>query len=395
MFINTNIAALDAQRNLLATSNVLQKSVERLSSGLRINRAADDAAGLSISEKLRSQIAGLGQASRNAQDGISMIQTAEGALNEVDSMLQRMRELAVQSSNDTLTSDDRATINLELQQLKEEVNGISGRTTFNGKQLLTGSLQTQLGGTTGANLVTNDTITNGGESAVVTQIDVANARAGETYNISVTGASVTLTRASDGVAQSVTLGATAANGTQVADFSALGVKVTYASTVGITGANAAAGLLANTSIVTAAGSGAANYQIGANSSDAISVSFGKVDISAGASAGLVSLNTALTNYNVTQDVTNSQALISAVDAALVDVNNTRSTLGAVQNRLEHTIANLGVTQENLTASESRIRDTDMAAEMVKFTKTQVLQQAGTAVLAQANQIPQSIMTLLR
>ena len=291
MRINHNLFALDAQRNLTLTQMSLSKSVERLSSGLRINRAADDAAGLSISEKLRAQVKGLAQASRNAQDAISMIQTAEGGLNEVHAMLQRMRELAVQASNDTLSDADRANINSELQQLLAEVNHIGDSTEFNGKKLLDGSLTTT-------------------------------------------------------------------------------------------------------------GTGPANFQIGATASDAITVEFKnvKIDTTAnGADTAMDALNTALSNFNATsgQTVANAQALITAVDGAITFVNSVRSTLGAYQNRLEHTIANLGVSHENLSASESRIRDADIAEEMANFTRNQILQQAGTAILAQANQVPQGVLTLLR
>ncbi|MDR7462343.1 MAG: flagellin, partial [Armatimonadota bacterium] len=176
MRINQNIAALNAHRNLVATDNALSKSLERLSSGFRINRAADDAAGLAISEKLRAQVRGLAQAIRNAQDGISMIQTAEGALNEVHAMLQRMRELALQAANDTLSAEDRQAINQEIQQLRAEIDNVSGRTTFNGKKLLDGSLVTSLD--TSSELRDNLAVTGGGESAFVTKVDVSAARPG-------------------------------------------------------------------------------------------------------------------------------------------------------------------------------------------------------------------------
>ena len=394
MRVNTNIMAIDAQRNMMLTGMTLSKSVERLSSGLRINRAADDAAGLSISEKLRSQVTGLAQAQRNAQDGISMIQTAEGALNEVHSILQRIRELGVESSNDTLSPEDRSNVNAELQQLKAEINNISGTTRFNNKQLLTGSLVTSLGGTSGTNLVTGDILATTG-NATVTSIDVANARPGDTYTFTGSGSSLTLTRGSDGVAQTISVADIAASGSEALDFSALGVKVNLqADGGGKTGADIVTDLTTagTDNIVTNAGSGSANLQIGAGASDAISVSFTRVDVSA---SGLAALDTALANFNTTQDVTNSQALITAADAAISSVNSSRSTLGAVQNRLEHTIANLGVAHENMMAAESRIRDVDMAEEMVTFTKTQILQQAGTAILAQANQVPQTVLQLLR
>ena len=398
--INTNIEALNAQRNLGINALAFGKSVEKLSSGLRINRAADDAAGLSISEKLRAQVKGLNQAVRNAQDGISMIQTAEGALNEVDSMLQRIRELAVQASNATLSSNDASAVNTELQQLLTEVNSTSTRTKFNGKSLLAGSMVTSLGGATGTDMIVNDSMTAVGETAVVTAIDVAGAQAGATYTItSPSAGNVTLTRSTDSMAQTISIAAMGANGTQTLNWSQLGVKVTLASAAGITQANltTAVTAAADNTIVTAAGSSSANIQIGSEAADFLAVSFSKIDLSGtvGGDGKLDALATALSTYNGAQTAANAQALITAADNAIDAVNSQRATFGAVQNRLEHTIANLGVASENLATSESRIRDVDLASEMVTFTKTQILQQAGTAILAQANQAPQSVLQLLR
>jgi flagellin len=272
MRINSNVEAFNAQRNLAFTATVFGKSVEKLSSGFRINRAADDAAGLSISEKLRSQIRGLAQAQRNAQDGISLVQTAEGALNEQHAILQRMRELAVHSSNGTLTDADRTQIQSEFDALSTELTRISEWTTFNGKKLLDGTLSL--------------TLQIGSNNATAEQMTVA-----LTTDMDATG---------------------------------LGLGTTSLATQGA----------AQTAIVT-------------------------------------------------------------IDAAIGTVSTTRSTFGALQNRLEHTIANLSVAEENLVAAESRIRDVDMAEEMVNFTKTQILRQAGTAILAQANQAPQGVLALLR
>jgi flagellin len=393
--INTNVDAFTAQRNLSATALTYSKSVQKLSSGLRINSAADDAAGLAISEKLRAQIRGLAQAQRNAQDGISMIQTGEGAMNETTSMLQRMRELAVQASNDTLSSSDRTSINTELQQLEQEVNGVASRTKFNGQGLLSGSMvTTQSGGTANVGVQLNAT----GGNSTVRGVDVSGAQAGKTYTLSSASAgTLTLTRSGDNVAQTVTLAAVAANGTEAIAFSSLGVSIT----VDTDGAGkTAAGLatdLATKTVTTGAGSGSANFQIGASATDSISVAFNKVDLSGsvGDTNGLDALTTSLSNFNTTQNVANAQDLITKIDGAINAVNGQRANLGAYQNRLEHTIANLGVAQENLTASESRIRDVDMAAEMVNFTKTGILQQAGQAILAQANSAPGGIVNLLR
>jgi flagellin len=263
--INHNVAAVNAQRNLMATGVSLQKSVERLSSGLRINRASDDAAGLSISEKLRAQIRGLAQAQRNAQDGISLAQTTEGNLDEVHSILQRIRELAVEYKNGSISTAGQNAIQSEVDALSAEIGRIGSQAQFNGVNLLDGS----------------------------------------------------------------------------------------------------------TPVVT--------LQIGANDGEVLAVS-------------LVDLVGTLGSAYTTMSATNP---IAAVDAALDQVSALRSELGAVQNRLDHTLANLAVYHENLTAAESRIRDVDMAEEMVELTKSQILQQAGTAMLAQANQAPQAVLSLLK
>ena len=264
--IQTNIAAFDAERNLNLTSQRLQTSMARLSSGYRINSAADDAAGLAISEKLNAQIGGLKQANSNAQDGISLVQTAEGSLNEVHSMLQRVRELAVEYQNGTLSTDDRTAIQSEVNQLGSEIERIGNSAAFNGISLL-------------------------------------------------------------------------------------------------------------------AQAGTITFQVGANDGDTISVSTISLGQSVGSSVFLLS--------------TSSSSDISEIDAAIDSVSAQRADFGAVQNRLEHTINNLSTYQENLTASESQIKDVDMASEMVEFTKDQILQQAGTSMLSQANQLPNSVLSLLR
>jgi flagellin len=270
MRINNNIEAMNASRQLSINSVNQQKSLEKLSSGQRINRAGDDAAGLAISEKMRAQIRGLQQASRNAQDGISMIQTAEGALNETQAILQRMRELAVQSANDTNVTKDRSAIQAEIDQLKAEINRIASTTTFNTKKLLNGSLS------------------------------------------------------------------------------------------------------------------AAKFQVGADANITISLTVTAMTAS-GLSVKSASLGT----------TTAAQSAITIYNDAINTVSSMRAKLGAIQNRLEHTIANLDTAAENLQASESRIRDVDMAKEMVSYTKSNILNQAATAMLAQANQAPQQVLQLLR
>ena len=407
MRINTNIEAFNAQRNLGLTSASYAKSVEKLSSGLRINRAGDDAAGLSISEKMRAQIKGLGQAQRNAQDGISLIQTAEGALNEVHSMLQRMRELGVQASNDTLQSGDRDAVSSELQALNSEINRIATTTQFNGKVLLNGTVGgSTLAGATATDLVVGDTLATGGV-AMATNVDVSTAKAA-TYTFTSPGAGqITLTRSGDNVAQTIAVGAFGANAVQTLNFDQLGVKVTLQGDGA--GTKTAANLVtdltavANDTMVVTAG-GAANLQIGANAGQSMSVAISDSQTNAtafgdgsGAGGAYTTLQAAITAITGAGNLTVARAtdLIKSLDDAIVDVSTNRSQLGAYQNRLEHTIANLGVTEENLTASESRIRDVDMADEMVNFTKTGILQQAGQAILAQANQAPQGVLSLLR
>jgi flagellin len=267
MRINQNIAALNAYRNLSTSQGQMGKSLEKLSSGFRINRAADDAAGLTKSEGLRAEIRGTNQAVRNAQDGISLVQTAEGALNEVHSILQRMRELAVSAAN-TATNDGVAE-QAEVTELLSELNAIGTRTEFSGQQVFNGAART--------------------------------------------------------------------------------------------------------------------FQVGANATDTMSVTIAALSSTSVGGVDISSVNVD----------TGAAAAITTLDSAIAGVSTQRSNLGATQNRFEHTIANLQVASENLSASESRIRDTDMAAEMVSFTRSQILQQAGTAMLAQANQVPQSVLSLLR
>jgi flagellin len=311
-------------------------------------------------------------------------------MNETTSMLQRMRELAVQASNDTLSTSDRTSINQELTQLQSEVNGISTRTKFNGKGLLDGTLATSL---TAASAVQSGFVAVAGTNTSVTSSDVTQAKANTTFTFSNSGANLTLTDGTN--SQTVAVGALAAGSSEALNFDKLGIKLTVSSVGGDTAANIATGFNTKT-LTTAAANSSANFQIGSSASDTLTVAFARVDLTGSSGdAGLDALSTALSNFNGTQNVTNAQALITAVDGAISSVNTQRANLGAYQNRLEHTIANLGVSQENLTASESRIRDVDMAAEMVEFTKTGILQQAGQAILAQANSAPGGIINLLR
>ena len=274
--IQNNVEAFNTHRQLTTTSTAAAKSMEKLSSGYRINRAADDAAGLAISEKMRGQIGGLAQAQRNAQDAVSLVQTGEGALNEVHSILQRVRDLKVQYSSGVLSDDDKQAIAAEVQQLGKEVSDISSKTEFNGLKLLDGQTFT--------------------------------------------------------------------------------------------------------------------FTVGANSADTVAITTVALSGSAGVDQ-LISAGNA-------SDVDAASAVLNAldvddIDTMITNVSTARSTFGAVQNRLDHRLNNLATYQENLVASESRIRDVDMASEMVNFTKLQILQQAGTSMLAQANQAPQGVLSLLR
>ena len=394
MRINTNIEALNAQRNLTATANTYASSVEKLSSGLRINRAADDAAGLAISQKLQAQVTGLNQAQRNAQDGVSMVQTAEGALTEVHSMLQRIRELAVEAANSTVGTADAASVNTEITSLQTEINRIAQKTTFNGQNLLTGALSVAQDNTA-ANSLKVGTALSTTAAASVASVDVSGAKASTTYTItSSAGGVVTL---SDGVnSQNVTLPTTIGAGlSETLNFGNLGVKITVVGASGKTGTDLATDLAnaANNKIATGTGVGA-TFQIGANQGDTMGVSFSNAQTAAyGTTAG--AFDTAISNFGTSPNNTTAGVLISETDAAIAYVSNIRGNYGASQNRLQHTIASVSVASENLNASESRIRDLDIAAEMVNFTKTSILQQAGTSILAQANSAPQNILTLLR
>lgn len=391
MRINQNIQAFNAYRNLSTTNTAMGKSLEKLSSGFRINRAADDAAGLVISQGLRAQVSGLKQATRNAQDGISVVQTAEGALNEVHSMLNRMRDLAVQSVNASNDTDARTAANNEITELKSEISRIATQTKFGSQPLLDGSYGLSPS-TTSANVA----------AATVTLT------AGDTFNFTVDGVAVTTAAVTAGEAGAYTgndlatfiqdevraglLGAgradladkftvkaeTAGAGFSLSVEQGGGFDITVAGRAG----NAAlTGAVTFAAPVASSGT-AAEFQVGANAGETISVS----------GFNLSAVATALTGDVLT--AATATTFIGQIDSQITNVSGARGKLGAVQNRFESTINNLQVTTENLAASESRIRDTDMALEMVSFTRHQVLTQAGTAMLGQANQLPQSVLRLL-
>jgi flagellin len=393
--IVTNVAALNGQRNLNITAAKMGKVLEKLSSGYRINRAADDAAGLGISEKMRAQIRGNSQAIRNAKDGISMIQTAEGAMDEIHSILQRMRELGVQAANDTYDTAARTSIGTELVQLRNEIDRIANATNFNGQNLLTGALTGSLGGTSANDLVVNDAV----GAAIATEINVAGAKPG-TYTFTTPGAGLLTLTGPNGQAQQITVSAIAANGTQTLNFNQLGITIKLASTAGESAANIITSLTSNANdTIVVTGTGAAALQVGANTTayDVMNVSFN--DVRATQSTGLNLLSGGGVDWTDATTIVASnaaaQAFINQIDTAITTLNTRRSDLGAAQNRLEHTVNSLGVAVENLTASESRIRDADIAELSTQMVSNQILQQAGTAVLAQANQSSQAVLSLLR
>ena len=399
MIINHNIASLNTYNKLSANNAASAKSLEKLSSGLRINRAGDDAAGLAISEKMRGQIRGLDQGTRNAQDSISLIQTAEGALSESHSILQRMRELAVQSSNDTNTTDDRKQLQGEVTQLKTELDRIGNTTEFNTKKLLdgsaagvsakvVGSLQTfnnsnlTVGSlsTAGSAAIANSAKVDG--AYMIVRIAVATAgtfNAADYQIIGTNGAvstdltmkasSVLITTAAQGAATAITLGFTATGGSAFVKM-AVGESVTFAFN--------------KTQAASSTLGGSVMTQIGANAGQTAFIAM-KDMRSAALGVGTIDISTKF----------GAQTAIATVDIATAKVSSQRSSLGAIQNRLEHTINNLGSASENLTAAESRVRDVDMAKEMMSFQKNNILSQAATAMLAQANQQPQGVLQLLR
>ena len=433
MIINHNLGAMNANRNMGINASNANKSMEKLSSGLRINKAGDDAAGLAISEKMRGQIRGLDQAGANAQDGISMIQTGEGALNETTSILQRMRELAVQGSNDTNTTEDRNQIQKEMNQLTSEVSRIGENTEFNGQKLLNGTGGVATGGTTTTIGFAASTV--GNVATTVITPDAGN---------NVLTADITSTGNFTGVADdSLTFEATASGYSidggvtdvvlTAGKFSYKGVSIdttaTTASvpTVGDQWVIALTAAVAPTADVpahdvTTGASSAFTFQIGANQAQQFTASISDMRSSAlgisgvagdtaegvgttvvaGASFVAIGAENDLSDETTTGEhaldistSTKATAAIKVLDAATAAVSGERAKLGAYSNRLEHTIANLGTSSENLTSAESRIRDVDMAKEMSTFSKNNILSQAAQAMLAQANQQPQQVLQLLR
>lgn len=400
MIINHNLGAMNAQRQMSTNQNNMSDSMEKLSSGLRINRAGDDAAGLAISEKMRGQIRGLEQADRNAQDGVSMIQTAEGALNETQDILQRMRELATQAANDTNTDTDRNEIQKEVNSLTSEINRIGNTTEFNTQKLLNGekdgseAIAAVAGEFTSAEAIGTEDVTIDGETFKYVDAD-ADADAGE---FTTSAELVSAIEANDAI-----------SGKYSAEIDADG-KLALTQQDGEESATAPTGTSFETTTAGVegkeAGAGnAAQFQIGANESQSLTLNIADMRASA---LGITTEGTGSelgvtdgTNNEVTEQAldlsTHEKAseAITKIQSAIDEVSGERSQLGANQNRLEHTINNLGTSAENLQSAESRIRDVDMAKEMMNMTKNNILSQASQSMLAQANQQPQSVLQLLQ
>lgn len=400
MRIQHNIMALNSHRQLGNNNSAVSKSLEKLSSGYRINRAGDDAAGLAISEKMRAQIKGLTAASDNSQDAISLVQTAEGGLQEVHSMLNRMMELATKSANGTYTDDvDRRALQDEVSALKDEINRIADSTNFNGINLLDGTLDNAVTATAGVGASGVDwkvslgagaaSIANGikieAKAASAANTIKATFAAGGTLTITL-GAAAKSTYSANDVAAAVRDAAkaavadgtlTSAQGEAYSTFSLEGDNVTLAADSTGTPASYSAAV---------AGASAMKLQIG-DTNDAFNQLTLAVSDMHAAGLGINAIDIS------TRD--GASDAIANIKTAINTVSTQRGKLGAIQNRLEHTINNLGVTTENITAAESRIRDVDMAKEMMEFTKNSVLMQSAQAMLAQANQQPQSILQLLQ
>lgn len=419
MIVQHNITAINSNRQLGVTTSAQAKSSEKLSSGYRINRAGDDAAGLKISEKMRSQVRGLTRASTNAQDGVSLIQTAEGALNEAHSILQRMNELAVQGANDTNESIDRDAINEELDQLTQELDRISTTTQFNKQNLLDGSFQGKnLHVGANANQKIEISIQNmNSETLGLRKIHVSDAKSAVITSLTTTkqtGLSISKIIYSNGMSKTYNMASTGARNQAMAIASFKGMisanakdsqyklqqdmggamSQYYVDSKNNKYTTASAARRADVSMAKAQMStdimGSFGKYLVANTTSASSVTVMQPSVSVTPAKGAVDVNRPRVD-----DYDTANATLKAVHEAINKVSSQRSALGAIQNRLEHTIANLDNVAENTQAAESRIRDLDMASEMVEYSKNNILAQAGQSMLAQANQATQGVLSLLQ
>jgi flagellin len=373
--INTNLPSLNTQRNLTTSQAALSTTIQRLSSGLRVNSAKDDAAGLAIAERMNSQVKGLNVAARNANDGVSLAQTAEGALGKIGDMVQRMRELAVQSSNATNSGSDRAALQQEVSQLKEEIDRVASASNFNGTKLLDGSFAAakfQVGADAGDS-ITIANITD----ARLAGMGVVNRASTQSSSII---SDLTATALGDLVINGTDIGVLAAAGTTQERQAQVVDAINRISTT--TSVGAFLDTANNKIVLTSAGNitltGAAGAKVGLVAADSAV---------AAPSANMASLD--ISSYG------GAQLAIQQSDAALTQINGARAKLGALQTRFENAVANIQIAAENTTAARSRIVDADFAAETAAMTRAQILQQAGTAMLSQANQLPQQVLQLLK
>jgi flagellin len=380
--INTNIASLTAQRNLTGSQSDLSTSLERLSSGLRINSAKDDAAGLAISERFTAQIRGLNQGVRNANDGVSLAQTAEGALKEVTNNLQRIRELAVQSSNATNTASDRTSLQTEVSQLLNEIQRVATKTNFNGVSLLDGTF-------TGAVFQVG---ANAGDNITFSSIGNVQTAALGSYTQNTAGGLSIAASTLTGFATAISAADVTINGTDIGAIAAASSAADRAGQL-VSAINA---ISATTGVGAAYDS--ATGQLTLNSEAAVVVAGAANDATiAGYANGTISTLTTASGID-TLSVANyagAQTAINLIDSALTAVNTQRANLGAIQSRFESVVSNQQTAAENLSASRSRILDADFASETAQLTKSQILQQSGIAMLAQANAIPQNVLALLQ
>ena len=412
--INTNLASLYAQKNLSGAQDALSNSVERLSSGLRINRAKDDAAGLGISEQIKRQITALNQGARNANDAISMVQAAEGSLSEVSDILIRMKELAVQGRDDALSVTQRKAISDELVQLKNEINSIADRTQFNGLSLLKNSLQQEV---SSSSTLKDTAYAAAAASLQVSGLTLRNVAVG-TYAVVVDAGVISISaQTATGISTSQTITVTAFTAdeeTKLYDFDELGISFTLKNKDGaaVGAASVTSAAVGMTTLIVTNDFNTATFQLGSSTRDTMTVTgFKDIRITG------YNNNTATGTLGVVEDdvfddmyetldlidgnsvtvltSTNFATLANRIETAIITIGDFRGSLGAQQNRLEYAINNIKAQSENLSATNSRIRDTDFAAETANLTRTQILQQAATAMLAQSNQMPNVILALLK
>ncbi|MDQ7984414.1 flagellin [Pseudomonas sp. G34] len=382
--VNTNIASLNTQRNLNTSSNALNTSLQRLSTGSRINSAKDDAAGLQIANRLTSQVNGLNVAVKNSNDGISMAQTAEGALQQSTTILQRMRDLSLQSANGSNSEGERKALNSEVTELKKELNRISNTTTFGGKKLLDGNFGTT---TFQVGSAANETI-----SVKIDEMSTSSLK-GKYYEGSVAAATGTAS-ASGTITVSGTVNGTDFSVEVAVASGATAKEVSQSVATAINDANIGVGAFVDDAGATNLISGQ-NTAGTANALSSLSISGTVAGITNGAyTAATAVTETEMTNIDVST-VQGAQESVIVIDQAISAIDKQRADLGAVQNRFENTIGNLQNIAENVSAARGRIQDTDFAAETANLTKNQILQQAGTAILSQANQLPQAVLSLLQ